>query len=133
MATSPRGQAADKKGVPHRALGLSTVGMVGAILLAVFAPRNAFLVLYGTAVAGMFFVWIVILLTHLRFRKAIGEQNASRLPLRLPMHPIPTLTGIVALLAIAVSTFWVPGMERTIPTFWSSSISHHLGVLEDSA
>ena len=106
-----------KNGVPHRALGLSTVGMVCAILLAVLAPRNAFLILYGTAVAGMFFVWTVILLTHLRFRKEIGEKMASKLPLRLPLHPIPAVTGIIALLAIAISTFWVPGMEHTIPTF----------------
>jgi amino acid transporter, AAT family len=106
-----------QNGVPHWALSVSTVGMVCAILLAVFAPRNAFLILYGTAVAGMFYVWIVILFTHLRFRKAIGEHKALQLPLRLPLHPVPTVMGIIALLAIAVSTFWVPGMERTIPTF----------------
>jgi len=35
----------------------------------------------------------------------------------LPLHPIPAVTGIIALLAIAISTFWVPGMEHTIPTF----------------
>jgi len=107
-----------ENGVPHFALGLSTVGLVCAILLAIFAPQNAFLLLYGTAVAGMFFVWTVILLTHLRFRrKAIGERKAFQLPVRLPLHPIPTVMGIIALLAIAASTFWVPGMERTIPTF----------------
>src|SRR5579862_6019236 len=48
-------------GVPHRALLASTAGIVAAILLAIFAPKNAFLMLYGTAVAGMLFVWLVIL------------------------------------------------------------------------
>ena len=119
--------------MPHRALGLSTVGMVAAILLAVFAPRNAFLVLYGTAVAGMFFVWIVILLTHLRFRKAIGEQKASQLPL-----------------AVAASShFYSNGHHRFAcdcrkhllgarhgtddSHFCISSIPHHIGLLEESA
>src|SRR6266849_2709357 len=57
-----------QSGVPRRALAVSTVGMISAIVLAVYAPQRAFLLLYGIAVAGMFFVWLVILLTHLKFR-----------------------------------------------------------------
>ena len=105
------------KGVPHRALAFSTGGMIAAILLAIFAPKNAFLLLYGTAVAGMFFVWIVILLTHLRFRQAIGAQAVAKLPLKLPAHPLPTVAGIVILFAIAGSTFWVEGLRYTVPAF----------------
>ena len=104
------------KGVPHRALALSSVGMIAAILLAVFAPSNAFLRLYGTAVAGMFYVWGVILLTHLRFRRAIGPAWHG-LPLRLPGYPWPTLAALIAMTAIACTTFWVHGLEYTIPTF----------------
>ena len=64
-----------RNGVPHRALLASTAGIIAAILLAIFAPKNAFLMLYGTAVAGMLFVWLVILNTHLRFRKAITRER----------------------------------------------------------
>jgi L-asparagine transporter-like permease len=106
-----------RNGVPHRALAFSTAGMIAAILLAIFAPKNAFLLLYGTAVAGMFFVWIVILLTHLRFRQAIGPQAVAKLPLKLPAHPLPTMAGIVILFAIAGSTFWVEGLRYMIPAF----------------
>ena len=104
-------------GVPHRALGVSTLGMIAAILLAIFAPKNAFLLLYGTAVAGMFFVWIVILLTHLRFRQRLGPEAVAQLPLKLPAHPLPTFAAIVALAGIACSTFWVDGLQYTVPTF----------------
>jgi AAT family amino acid transporter len=106
-----------RNGVPHRALALSTAGMIIAILLAVFAPKNAFLLLYGTAVAGMFFVWIVILLTHLRFRQTLRPEEVAKLPLKLHAHPLPTVAGILALLAIAGSTFWVEGLQYTIPAF----------------
>lgn len=105
------------KGVPHRALAVSSAGMIAAILLAVFAPKNAFLLLYGTAVSGMFYVWGVILITHLRFRQRISSAALSALPLRLPFHPWPTLFAILALSGIALSTFWVTGLEYTIPTF----------------
>jgi AAT family amino acid transporter len=107
----------NRNGVPHYALAISTVGMITAILLAIFAPGGAFLLLYGTAVAGMFFVWIVILITHVRFRQKLTAEAVARLPLRLPAHPVFSVFGIAALAAIALSTFFVAGLQKTVPTF----------------
>ncbi len=106
-----------RNGVPHRALLVSTAGIIAAILLAIFAPKNAFLMLYGTAVAGMLFVWLVILHTHLRFRKAITTSELSSLPMRLRAHPFFTVTGILLLLAISVTTFFVDGLQWSFPAF----------------
>jgi len=104
-------------GVPRRALLVSTAGMALAILLAIYAPQNAFLLLFGTAVAGMFFVWTVILLTHLAFRRAQPSERIARLPLRLPLHPLPTLLGIVAVVAIAGTTLFVEGLQYSVPAY----------------
>jgi amino acid transporter, AAT family len=106
-----------RNGVPHRALLASTAGIVAAILLAIFAPRNAFLMLYGTAVAGMLFVWLVILNTHLRFRRAITRERLLSLPMRLWAHPVFTVIGILSLLAISVTTFFVEGLQWSVPAF----------------
>ncbi len=106
-----------RNGVPHRALLASTAGIIAAILLAIFAPRNAFLMLYGTAVAGMLFVWLVILNTHLQFRKAITSERLKNLPMRLWAHPFFTLVGIFLLLAISVTTFFVDGLQWSVPAF----------------
>jgi len=106
-----------RNGVPHRALLASTAGIIAAILLAIFAPKNAFLMLYGTAVAGMLFVWLVILNTHLRFRKAIGSERVSGLPMRLRAHPVFTVLGILLLLAISITTFFVDGLQWSVPAF----------------
>lgn len=106
-----------RNGVPHRALLASTAGIVAAILLAVFAPKNAFLMLYGTAVAGMLFVWLVILNSHLRFRKAVARERLLSLPMRLRAHPIFTLAGIVLLFAISMTTFFVDGLRWSVPAF----------------
>jgi amino acid transporter, AAT family len=105
------------RGVPLRALAISTTGMIVAIMLAIYEPEKAFLLLYGVAVAGMYFVWLVILFSHLGFRRAIGPARAARLPLRLPLHPIPTLVGIVALIAIAATTPFVDGLRYSVPLF----------------
>ncbi len=106
-----------RNGVPHRALLASTAGIIAAILLAVFAPKNAFLMLYGTAVAGMLFVWLVILTSHLRFRKAVARDRILNLPVRLRVHPIFTVSGIVLLIAISVTTFFVHGLQWSVPAF----------------
>ena len=106
-----------RSGVPRTALAVSSGGMVAAIFLALYAPQRAFLLLYGVAVAGMFFVWLVVLITHLRFRRALGEKQLGKLRLRLPFHPVPTLVGIGALVGVAASTFFVTGLEHTVPTF----------------
>src|ERR1041385_5740602 len=104
-------------GVPHRALVASTAGIIAAILLAIFAPKNAFLMLYGAAVAGMLFVWLIILNTHLRFRQTVTAERISKLPMRLPAHPLFSVTGIVLLLAISVTTFFVDGLQWSFPAF----------------
>jgi len=104
-------------GVPHRALALSTVGMIVAILLAVYAPGRAFLMLYGVAVAGMFFVWAVILLSHVRFRKRLTAEAAKSLPIKLAFSPFSNWAAIASLLAIIATTFYVDGLQYAVPAF----------------
>jgi amino acid transporter, AAT family len=106
-----------KNGVPGRALAISSAGMAAAIFLAIYAPAKAFLALYGIAVAGMFFVWTVILLTHIAFRRSLGDERIAKLPMHLWFYPYSTFLGIVALLGITAATFFVTGLEHTVPTF----------------
>jgi L-asparagine transporter-like permease len=104
-------------GVPHRALAASTAGIIAAILLAIFNPNNAFFLLYGSAVAGMLFVWLVILATHLRFRQAITRDQLLRLPMRLRAHPFFTILNIALLLAIGVTMFFVEDLKWSVPVY----------------
>ena len=73
-------------------------------------PASAFLALYGTAVAGMLFIWIVILFTYLRFRAALSPQQLAALPIRMPAHRAAAWFGIVSLVAITLTTFFVDGL-----------------------
>jgi L-asparagine transporter-like permease len=104
-------------GVPYLALFASTGGMIAAILLAIFAPGRAFLLLYGVAVAGMFFVWIVILSAHLAFRRSLGEKRVAQLPIRLPFSPGMQIVALTGLVALAISTFYVEGLQYSVPSF----------------
>src|SRR5262249_17744469 len=77
----------DSRGVPVAALSASGAGMIAAIILAL-KGQQGFLLLYGTAVAAMFFVWTTILVTHLRFRSALSLERIRALPIRMPVHGI---------------------------------------------
>ena len=104
-------------GVPLAAVATASTGVGAAILLAIFAPANAFLALYGTAVAGMLFIWIVILLTYLRFRAALTRDELARLPIRMPAHRAAAWFGIVSLAAISATTFFVDGLQYSVVSF----------------
>jgi amino acid transporter, AAT family len=106
-----------RNGVPYIALMVSAAGMVVAILLAIFAPGRAFLMLYGVAVAGMFFVWSIILLAHLSFRRSIGKARIAQLPIHLPFSPYSQIAALIALAAIAFSTYHVEGLQYSVPSF----------------
>ncbi len=109
--------AVSPAGVPLGAVGPASAGMGLAILLAILSPDVAFLALFGTAVAGMLFIWIVILFTYLRFRKSLTPERVASLPIRLPAHRAAAGFGIVMLIAIAGTTFFVDGLRYTVPSF----------------
>ncbi len=119
----------NRNGVPGPALAVSTAGMIAAILLAIYFPGRAFLMLYGIAVAGMFFVWGTILVTHLAFRRALGPERVAALPMHLWFPRFSALFGIGALLAIAIGTFFVDGLQYTIPAFAPFLLFISLGYL----
>jgi L-asparagine transporter-like permease len=65
----------------------------------------------------MYFVWIVILMTHVGFRRKLGADVLANLPLKLPSQSVLSVSGIVVLSAIAATTFFVEGLQNTVPTF----------------
>jgi len=99
-----------RRGVPVPALLLSSAGMVAAVPVALYFPETAYLYLLGTAFFGGLFVWMMILLTHLFFRR----RYTRRAVVQAPGYPWTSLGGLLALAGVAVSTWWIPGMRITL-------------------
>ncbi len=106
--------AVTKRGTPMAALLISTLGLVAATIVAAVAPSTAYVYLLGVALFGGLFVWIMIFMTHLFFRRAWVRGGNAPLPVRMPGYPWLTLLGLVLLTGILVSTWWVPGMRPTL-------------------
>jgi AAT family amino acid transporter len=65
----------------------------------------------------MLFVWLTILNTHLRFRRSLTHERVMSLPMRLPVHPFLTVLGILLIAAVAITTFFVDGLQWSVPAF----------------
>jgi len=102
------------RGTPQAALLVSTLGLVIATLVAVLHPGAAFVYLFGIALFGGLFAWIMIFLTHLSFRRVWKAQGRTPPPVWFAGYPYTTLVGLVLVTGILLTTWWIPDMRPTI-------------------
>jgi L-asparagine transporter-like permease len=103
-----------RQGAPVRATFVSSVGVIIAILVSLLSDI-AYSYLFGIALGGGVLVWLIILLSHLSFRKNWARHHTRPLPFRTPWFPWPQYLGIFLLVAILVtmgldSDFWNVGI-----------------------
>ncbi|MDO4665398.1 MAG: amino acid permease [Actinomycetaceae bacterium] len=105
-------------GVPRVAVLFATVGMVIASILAIFSPEQAFMYLYGCATVGILVTWVMVMLTHLRFRQLRAAANLPDAPARLWGAPYVNYFVIVCCVVIFVALYW------QLPVVWVAGIPY---------
>jgi len=103
----------NKRGMPVAAVLVSSVGMFAALILSQLFKNTAFIFMIGVAFFGGPFIWIMILATHLAFRRATSRANRQIVRFA-PPGPWSSLFGLAALLGVLVSTWWVPSFHVTL-------------------
>lgn len=88
-----------RAGAPTAAILTSGACILMAAAVSRFTPL-AYNYLFGVALFGAIFVWIVILLSHLSFRR---RHRAEDLPVRMPFFPGLQIVGLALLAAILVT------------------------------
>jgi AAT family amino acid transporter len=102
------------RGTPLNALLLSAGGLAVATLVALLYPDSAYVYLFGVCLFGGLFVWVMIFVTHLFFRRKWDALGRPRLPVRMIGYPYTSLLGAAVIIAIIVTTWWVEGMRITM-------------------
>jgi L-asparagine transporter-like permease len=102
------------RGTPVAALFVSTAGLALALVVALLYPDGAYVYLFGISLFGGLFVWLMIFITHLYFRPRWEAAGRPRLPVRMIGYPYTSLLGMLAIVAIIATTWWVEGMRVTI-------------------
>jgi L-asparagine transporter-like permease len=87
-------------GTPLMALVVSSAGLGAAVLVRALWPDSAYLWFFGVALFGALFVWLMIFITHIAFRR--------------PALPLGSCAGAAVVAAILASTWWVPDLRPTL-------------------
>ncbi|HEX7943934.1 MAG TPA: amino acid permease [Phenylobacterium sp.] len=117
------------EGSPMLAIVVSGLGILAAAAVSFFTPL-AYNYLFGIALFGAIFVWIVVLLSHLRFR---ARHAAADLPVRMPFFPMLQIAGLVLLAAILITMgldteFWNISWIVGVPWLVVLSVIYGLGL-----
>jgi len=96
-----------KKGMPVAAVLASSIGMAVALVLAQLFQDTAFVFLIGVAFFGGPFIWLMTLVTHIGFRRRMAQENRAIARIA-PLGIWSSIFGILALLAVLASTWWIP-------------------------
>lgn len=102
------------RGTPIPALMISTLGVLVATVVAYLYPASAYVYLFGVALFGGLFVWMMIFITHFSFRRAWVARGNAPPAVRMIGYPYLTVLGACLIIAILASTIWVDGMEPTL-------------------
>lgn len=102
-----------KAGMPVIAVLASSIGMVAALVLSNYFKETAFVFMIGIAFFGGPFIWLMILVTHLGFRRTETARKGSFVRIA-PRGPWSSIVGIAAITAVLVSTWWIPDFHITL-------------------
>lgn len=116
-----------KSGIPHYALGLSSLFMALAYLNVTNSAATVFRYFVNLVTVFGLLTWISIQVSHIQFRRGLKAQNISpdTLPYKAPFQPYATW---VALIASCIICFF-KGYDTFLPKFNSTSfVTSYLGI-----
>ena len=104
-----------KAGAPVVGVLFSSALTLIAVILNFLVPGKVFLYLISVATIAAIFNWVMILITHLKFRRAkqaTGEAN--NLAFKLPLYPISNYVTLVFLAMVIVLMAYIPDMAYSL-------------------
>ncbi|MCP3774126.1 amino acid permease [Paenibacillus sp. MZ04-78.2] len=76
-----------RSGVPSRAIIVSAFFLLIGVVLNYIVPEKAFTMVTSIATFAVIWVWAVILISQLRFRKKLSADQAAKLIYKMPLAP----------------------------------------------
>jgi L-asparagine transporter-like permease len=93
-------------GSPKLALLASSYGIVVAVVLEKWAPRNAFVYILSGALFGLMLSWLVSLAAHVSFRRRMSSGQVTAIPMRSPLGAWGSVLGFALVTAAVLKTWW---------------------------
>jgi L-asparagine transporter-like permease len=106
--------AVNSRGTPYYAALVSTLGIMTMAMTAYFSTK-AYNYLFGIALFGAILTWMIILITHMFFRRKYPAEKLAALSVRAPFSPVLQLIGLGLLIAVLITM----GLDTE---FWNIAI-----------
>jgi L-asparagine transporter-like permease len=103
----------NKQGVPLRALGISALVTLLCVVINYVAPHDALELLFALVVASLMINWALISLTHIKFRKAMGEQGVVP-SFKTFWFPFSNYLCLAFMLMIICVMLAIPGVRASV-------------------
>jgi len=111
----------NKSGSPYVGVLVSSVVTAVAVVLNYLFPGKVFLPILSIALIAGMINWAMVIITHMKFRKRLGEAEVAKIEFRMPFFPygnyivLAFLAGVVILMgfnpdfryAIYVGPIWI--------------------------
>jgi L-asparagine transporter-like permease len=110
-------------GSPRLALLVSSYGIVTALIIENWAPKQAFVYIMGAAFSGLIFSWVVSLAAHIRFRRSLTPQQRAALPMRSPLGIWGSIVGVILASATVLHTFFATRINAIGGTIFFASLT----------
>ena len=98
------------RGVPLRALLLSSIGIALAAVLNALLPESSFILMISVSMFGALFTWLMIFVTHLFFRRKHPAPTAFR----MWGYPYTSAAGAILMLAVLITTAFTGEFRMTL-------------------
>lgn len=103
----------NKRGIPLKALGVSAIATGFCVLLNFLMPGQAFGLLMSLVVAALVINWVMICVTHLKF-KAVKAKRGETTKFQSFAYPVSNIICILFLIGILVIMGVTPGIQISV-------------------
>lgn len=103
-----------KTGVPTYCVLLSSSVVGISVILNAFLPGQVFGIVMSIAILAIIINWIMILITHNKFRKIIGPQEVAKLKFKMPFYPISNYVTMGYLIMLVILMAFLPNFRLSL-------------------
>lgn len=103
-----------KSGVPVRCVLFSSALVGVSVVLNFLFPGKIFMYVMSIATLAIIINWIMILITHNKFRKKIGPVETEKLGFKMPFYPYTNYVSLAYLVMIVVLMALIPDMRVSL-------------------
>ncbi|HEY3785098.1 MAG TPA: amino acid permease [Steroidobacteraceae bacterium] len=109
-----------RRHVPVAGVNASAIVMLLGVALNYMVPKDVFTWVTSVALIGTLWTWIIIMLAHKGYRRAVNEGRCRAVAYRMPGWPVANWL-VVAFLLVVAALFWLDADTRValyVAPFW---------------